>query len=399
VAAYWLEWLNFLARWVHLITGVAWIGASFHFIWLDCHLRPAPAADDTRPTGEVWSVHGGGFYHARKYAVPPGGLPVPLHWFKWEAYSTWLSGMFLMVLIYYLGAEVYLIDPAVRAWSAGSAITAGLGFVAGGWIVYDQLCKSPLGSRAPVLAAVLVLALAGAAWALGQLFSGRGAFIHFGALLGTIMVGNVFFVIMPAQRAMVATIRAGRAVDPSPGERARQRSTHNTYFTLPVLMVMIGSHYAVLTSHRYNWLILIGLSIAGALIRLFFVFRNQGRRRFGLLIAGVAGITLVAIGAAPWQRPAAAGKVDPAQVMAIMTERCAGCHAARPTEAGWHAPPKGIRLDSPDAVVRNAPAIYQQSVLTRAMPIANLTRMTETERAVVGAWFRAGAPLPATRRP
>ncbi|MCI0516881.1 MAG: urate hydroxylase PuuD, partial [Woeseiaceae bacterium] len=244
--AYFLDWLNLLGRWIHLITGIAWIGSSFYFIWLDDHLEaPASAADSAKGVGgELWSVHGGGFYHAQKYRVAPAELPPTLHWFKWEAYWTWISGMFLLVLIYWYGADIYLIDRSVADLSTPVAVGIAALVIAGSWFVYDLLCRSPLGRHEGALAAILFLLCGLLAFGLCELFSGRGAYIHFGTVLGTIMVANVFFIIIPGQRQMVAAAARGESPDPAPGVRAKQRSVHNTYFTLPVLFTMTSNHFA-----------------------------------------------------------------------------------------------------------------------------------------------------------
>ena len=275
--AYLLDWLNLLGRWLHLIAGIAWIGASFYFVWLDNHLLPPQDKNlsDKGVGGELWAVHGGGFYNAQKYTVAPPELPPTLHWFKWEAYITWLSGMFMLVVVYYAGANVYLIDRSVFDFNPAAAIATGLVFLLGGWIIYDRLCASPLGSRPQILSAVIAVLLAFAAYGLCQLFSGRGAFIHFGAMLGTIMVANVFFVIIPGQRDLVRAKAEGRMPDPAHGLRAKQRSVHNTYFTLPVLFTMISNHYAMTYGNKYNWLVLIAISLAGAAIRTWFVARHK----------------------------------------------------------------------------------------------------------------------------
>ncbi len=393
---YLLEWLNLLGRWVHLITGIAWIGASFYFVWLDAHLHaPRDRAEGERLdlAGEVWSVHGGGFYRAQKFRVAPPELPEPLHWFKWEAYSTWLSGMFMLVLVYWLGAGVYLIDPAVADLSPGVAVAIAAAFLVGGWLVYDALCRSRLGANEPVLAAVLLAGCSVAAWALCQLFSGRGAFIHFGAMLGTIMAANVFFVIIPGQKDLVRAKAEGRAPDPIHGVRGKQRSVHNTYFTLPVLFTMISNHYASLTQHRHAWLALVGMAVAGATIRLWFVMRHRGQSRPALVavgLAAVAGTFALAMPRADASR-AASGTPDLAAVRQVVEARCAGCHAERPTYPGFASPPKNVVLDSPEAIVRQAQTIHQQTVVTKAMPIGNVTRITDDERALIDAWFRAGA--------
>jgi uncharacterized membrane protein len=393
---YVLEWLNLLGRWFHLIAGIAWIGSSFYFVWLDAHLHaPRDRAEGERLdlAGEVWSVHGGGFYRAQKFKVAPPELPEPLHWFKWEAYSTWMSGMFMLVLMYWLGARVYLVDPAVADLAPGTAVAIAAAFLVGGWLVYDALCRSRLGDNEPVLAAILLALCSLAAWGLCQLFSGRGAFIHFGAMLGTIMAANVFFVIIPGQKALVRAKQAGLAPEPIHGIRGKQRSVHNTYFTLPVIFTMISNHYAVLTQHPLAWLALVGMSVAGATIRLYLVLRHRGQSKPLLLAVGIASLAGTFVLAMP--RPVApqAGAVAPtlAQVRTVVEQRCVGCHAAQPTYPGFASPPKNVVLDSAESILRQAQAIHQQTVVTRAMPIGNLTQITDAERAVIDGWYRAGA--------
>ncbi len=388
--AYVVDWLNLLARWLHFITGIAWIGASFYFIWLDNHLETPRDPDDTRVGvgGEVWSVHGGGFYHAQKYMVAPPFIPETLHWFKWEAYSTWLSGMFLLALVYWYGAQVYLIDPSVAELSPAAAVGLAAGIIVVGWVVYDLLCKSPLGNNERVFAVVLFALVGFLAWGLCQLFSGRGAYIHFGAVLGTIMVANVFFVIIPGQKRMVAAAERGEAPSADDGVRAKQRSVHNTYFTLPVLFVMTSNHYAMTYSHEYNWAILIAISLAGALIRIYFVARHSGKASLlpliiaGLLLAGVAALI------APRASAAAGDAVALEEVQAVMAHRCTTCHSAQPTHPAFPAAPGGVVLDTGEQIVAEAQRIHQQTVLTRVMPIGNLTSITEEERALIDRWYQ-----------
>lgn len=395
-AAYWLEWLNLLGRWVHLITGIAWIGASFYFVWLDNHLLPpkSPADIDKGVGGEVWSVHGGGFYHAQKYRVAPATLPEPLHWFKWEAYTTWLSGFFMLVLVYYLNADTYLIDPTVLALSPWQAIVIGLATMALGWLVYDALCRSPLGRDDRWLGLALLVMVTLAAWGLSHVFSGRGAFIHYGAMLGTLMVGNVFFVIIPGQRELIKAKLAGREVDPTPGLKAKQRSVHNTYFTLPVLFTMMSNHYAMVFNHPYNWLLLMLISLAGAAIRVYFVLRHKGRAPWWPLLLSITLLAGVAVASAPPPAPAAVAVANPAaefaRIVSVVELRCASCHAAQPSQPGFTAAPKGVLLDNPAHIAAQATPIYQQ-VLSRAMPLGNLTGMTEAERQRVLIWYTAGA--------
>ncbi len=457
MSAYLLDWLSLLGRWVHLITGIAWIGASFYFVWLDNHLLPPadPGAAGKGVGGELWAVHGGGFYNAQKYRVAPQVLPATLHWFYWEAYSTFLSGLFLLILLYYAQAPIYLIDPKVAALSQPAAIALGVGFIVGGWLIYDALCRSALERSGTALAAVLALLLCTAALVLCRLFSGRGAFIEFGAMMGTIMVANVFFVIIPGQRAMVQAKRDGRDPDPLAGLRGKQRSVHNTYFTLPVLFTMISNHYALTFAARYNGVVLIALCAAGVLIRAYFVMRHKSHERGGKTAAWPAllGLSIVAAAAAalaPKPTPpgktltginpaagagvgagsgnsavgagagagassgngaagagagagagrgagagegnaAAAATPDFAAVQRIVAARCAPCHAEVPTQAGIAAAPKGIMLDSTAGLLSNLTLIEPQ-VATGAMPIGNLTGMTDTERAELLDWIRDGAP-------
>ena len=387
--AYFVEWLNLLARWLHFITGIAWIGSSFYFIWLDNHLQaPKLSADDAKGVGgELWSVHGGGFYHAQKYKVAPRQLPETLHWFKWEAYSTWLSGMFLLVLVYWYGAEVYLVDPSVAELSPLVAVASAAAFVVLGWLVYDLLCRSPLGRNDRGLAAALLIFVSALAYVLCELYSGRGAYIHFGAVLGTIMVANVFFVIIPGQKRMVAAAARGEAPDPQDGIRGKQRSVHNTYFTLPVLFVMTSNHYAMTYGHEFNWLILIAISLAGALIRTYFVARHSGSASLWPLGVGVALLALVAAMIAPRTGDARAAQVSIDEVRTVIEHRCTTCHAAAPSHPAFPAPPGGVVFDNDAQIVADAERIYQQTVVTRAMPIGNLTGISDEERGVIGAWY------------
>ncbi len=385
MGAYLLDWLNLLGRWVHLITGIAWIGASFYFVWLDNHLL-APTDPELQKKGvggELWAVHGGGFYNAQKYKLAPQQLPAHLHWFKWEAYSTLISGFFLLCLIYYAGAEVYLIDKSVADISQSAAIAIGLATLAGGWLIYDRLCESPLIQHQGWFALVLALLLSGAAYGLCHVFSARGAFIHFGAMLGTIMVANVYFVIIPGQRELVAACAEGRVPDTRPGLRGKQRSVHNTYFTLPVLFSMISTHYAMLYGSRWNWAVLMAVAVAGALIRVYFVARHKGPASPVPLVAGALILIGVMVALAPAAR--GGGTTEFAQVQQIVAQRCAVCHAATPTQPGFAAAPKGVMLDTPERIQTQALAIKLQ-VGSRVMPIGNLTQMTEEERARIAAW-------------
>ena len=391
--AYLTDWLNLLARWLHMITGIAWIGSSFYFIWLDDHLEPPTSdADKNKGVGgELWSVHGGGFYHAQKYRLAPQVLPETLHWFKWEAYTTWLSGMFLLMLVYWYGAEVYLIDPSVAALSPLAAVAIALTIIVAGWIVYDLLCKSALGRNDALFAGVLLVLSTMLAWGLCQVFGGRGAYIHFGAVLGTIMVANVFFVIIPGQRQMVAAAERGESPDPLPGIRAKQRSVHNTYFTLPVLFTMTSNHFAMTYSHDFNWAILIAISLAGALIRVYFVARHKGRATLLPIVISLLLLLAVAVALAPQSSTASAtGAADFDAVRSVVQQRCTACHAAAPTYPGFQAAPGGVLLETDQQIVAEALRIHQQTVVTRVMPIGNLTGITEEERSLIDQWYLAG---------
>ena len=376
-----------------MITGIAWIGASFYFIWLDNSLETPKSSEDSAKgvSGEVWSVHGGGMYHAQKYKLAPAVMPEHLHWFKWEAYTTWISGMFMLALMYWYGAEIYLIDPGVAALSRPVAIAIGIAVIAIGWFAYNWLCESDIGKNENTMATILFVALSILAFLLCQVFSGRGAFMHFGSMLGTIMVGNVFFVIIPGQKDLVLAKQEGRDPDPIHGIRGKQRSVHNTYFTLPVLFVMISNHYAMTYGHKYNWLILIALTLIGALVRIYFVARHKGKASLlplFLALTVLAGIvTLIAPRQSDRLASISSGNVQMATIQSIITERCSSCHASSPTQNGFAAPPKGIVLESEEDITRHAYTIHQQTVVTRAMPVGNLTGITESERATIDAWF------------
>jgi len=388
--AYIVDWLNILGRWVHFITGIAWIGSSFYFIWLDNHLEePQEAADDEKGVGgELWSVHGGGFYHAQKYRVVPRSLPETLHWFKWEAYTTWITGMFLLILVYWYGAEVYLVDRSVADLTTTAAIGIAVLFLVGGWLVYDLLCKTPLGKNDNAFSAVLLVLITLLAYGLCQLFSGRGAYIHFGAVLGTIMVANVFFVIIPGQRRMVDAAALGQPPNPEDGIKAKQRSVHNTYFTLPVLFVMTSNHYAMTFAHEYNWLILVAISLAGALIRVYFVARHKGKTSpVPIVVAGLI-LLLVAAAIVPKSRAATTETVTLSMIRPVIESRCTTCHSQHPTHIAFPAAPSGVVLDTDEEIVSEALRIHQQTVVLKAMPIGNLTQISEAERALIDAWYQ-----------
>jgi uncharacterized membrane protein len=396
--SYIVDWLNLGARWLHFIAGVAWIGASLYFVMLDMSLKaPRNPADAKRGVfGELWAVHGGGFYVSQKFRTGPVGEPLPheLHWSKWEAYTTWLSGMALLAIVYWYGANAYLIDKSVMDLSVPAAIAISAGSLVAGWLVYDALCR--IIKHELALSIVVYVLLVAAAWGYAQVFGGRAAYVHVGALIGTIMVWNVFFHIIPGQKQMVAEIRAGKDPDPTPGIIGKQRSVHNTYFTLPVLFIMISNHYPMTYGAKHAWAILAVIMLAGALIRQYFVLRHVGKNLVALPAAATVLLFGLAVAMAP--RPAATGAaaaaapgVTFAQVEPIIRERCAVCHAEKPTFAGFVQPPGGLVLDTPAQVQAAAQRIHQQTIATQAMPIGNLTKMTPEERALLGRWLADGA--------
>ena len=391
---YGLEWANLLVRWLHIITGIAWIGASFYFVWLDNSIRPpAPGSELAKKgvSGELWAVHGGGFYNPQKYLVAPAELPKELHWFKWEAYSTWLSGIALLTIAYYFNAQAMMVDRAVADLAPWQAVGVGLGCIVAAWIVYDLLCRSPLGQHDLAFGIVVFALLVGAAWVLTHVLSGRAAYIHVGAMIGTIMVANVAMVIIPGQRRMVEAMRAGQKPDPVYGIRGKQRSVHNNYFTLPVLFIMISNHFAMTYRHPHAWAVLGVIMAAGVFIRHFFNLRHKGRVEWVYPAIGAALLLGLAVALAPPRPVAAKGTVDFARVRAIVAQRCVSCHAAHPTQPGFASAPAGVMLDDARGIAQNAPRIYQQAVQLKAMPLANMTNMTDAERAEIGAWFEAGA--------
>lgn len=411
LVSYGLEWANLLVRWLHLITGIAWIGASFYFVWLDNSIRPPkPGSDLARKgvSGELWAVHGGGFYNPQKYLVAPAELPEELHWFKWEAYATWITGIAMLFIVYYFNASAMMVDKSVADLSGLQATGVGIGTLVVGWIVYDLLCKSPLGKREGLLGLVMFVFIVAVAYLLTHLLSGRAAYIHVGAMIGTIMVGNVLMVIIPGQRKLVEAMKAGRAPDPVHGRRGKQRSVHNNYFTLPILFIMISNHYAMTYTHAYSWLVLAAIMAAGVLIRHFFNLRHKGQFAVAYPIAGVILLLGVAIAIAP--RPiappaplpaaasagastvaAASATPDFARIQTIITQRCASCHSDKPTQAGFATAPAGMMLQTPELIHQHAAKVFQRAVQTKDMPLANMTQMTDAERAEVAAWFQAGA--------
>jgi uncharacterized membrane protein len=400
--AYFLDWANLLLRWVHVITAIAWIGSSFYFVFLDNNLIKPNSPDllEKGVDGAMWAVHGGGFYNPQKYMVAPKKIHTKLHWFYWESYSTWLTGFGLFTVLYLWNAGTFLIDKSLMDWSPAAAITAALSFLVAFWFIYDAVCRvfgfRENGERTVALTMIVVVAFA--SWLSCQLFAGRAAFLLVGAMIATAMSANVFFWIIPGQRKVVAAMTSGVAMDPKElathGKRGKQRSVHNTYFTLPVIFAMLSNHYSFLYTYENNWVILVMMMLAGALIRQFFVQRHGyhlGRAKNPLPFA-IAGVVLL-LSVIVWMRPAptaatqvSTAPVSFAEVNAVFAQRCHACH-------GEQVQMKNVRFDTAEGVKQHALGIYQQAVVTRQMPMNNSTGITEAERLVIKRWYEAGAAL------
>jgi uncharacterized membrane protein len=397
-------WLEFAVRWVHVITGIAWIGSSFYFVALDLGLRrdpPPPSGAD----GEEWQVHGGGFYHVQKYLVAPAAMPEHLTWFKWESYATWLSGFAMLVLVYYLGAEFYLVDANVLDIPVWQAVLISMASLAFGWVAYNTLCKVFVEADQTWLMVALFAVLVAMAWGYTQVFSGRAALLHLGAFTATIMSANVFFIIMPNQRIVVADLKAGRRPDPKYGKIAKQRSTHNNYLTLPVLFLMLSNHYPLAFASQYNWVIASLVFLMGVTIRHWFNTHHarKGNPHWTWAVTVILFLVIAWLSTLDGREGAAEAAEAPLagtalryaeaegfdEVTDIVLGRCSMCHAAEPNWDGLHWPPKGVRLETPEDVARHAREIYLQAGVSHAMPPANLSYMEDDERAAVVAWFRA----------
>jgi len=396
--SYLLDWANLLLRWVHVITAIAWVGSSFYFVFLDSSLTPPtdPELQRQGVSGELWAVHGGGFYHPVKFAVRPPELPAHLHWFYWESYSTWLTGFSLFTISYLWNASTYLIDKSVMDWAPATAVAVALGFLVVFWLAYDAICRI-FGERKhgdAIVGGLVALMVCAATWLACHWFAGRAAFLIVGAMMATSMSANVFFWIIPGQKTVVASIKAELAVDPVHGKRGKQRSVHNTYFTLPVLFAMLSNHYSFTYSHPNNWLVLILMMFAGAAIRQFFVLRHgfklgRNPHPWRYAFSGVAVIVLAILWMAPADqstKPKSSVTAVPnyATLQPILSQRCYQCH-------GEQVQMKNVRLDSPQNLALHAQAVYQQSVVTRIMPMNNATQITDAEREVIKQWFEGGA--------
>ena len=423
--AHLLEWLNLSVRWVHMITGVAWIGASFYFVWLENNLNRVNPKSGL--AGDLWAIHGGGIYHLEKYKLAPPTMPDNLHWFKWEAYFTWMSGVALLCVVFYLNPTLYLLAPG-SSLSGTEGVLLGIDSLFAGWFIYSFLCDSALGKRPALLGFILFVLLIAAAYGFSKVFSGRGAYLHVGAVIGTIMVGNVFRIIMPAQRALVAAIAENRTPDPALPAKGLLRSRHNNYFTLPVLFIMISNHFPSTYGSQYNWLILAGIAVAAVLVRHYFNTRHNSQKYAWTLPVGAlamislayvtgpkpvaevakapaaieyqplpetalgGGLKPAAPAAAPAAEPAPAqASIDFDKVHGVIQERCAVCHSAKPTSPLFSTAPGGVMFDTPAQIQQQAARIQAQAVATQIMPLGNITQMTQQERDLIGTWINQGA--------
>ena len=391
------ESASLLVRWLHIVAGICWIGSSFYFVALDLSLKRRAGLPEGA-SGEAWQVHGGGFYNMVKFMVAPTRLPDELGWFKWEAYTTLLSGLALMAIVYYLNAELFLIDRSVMALTPLEAVGLSIAGIAVGWHVYDSLCKSRLGRHDGALGAIGYALLVAAGYGYTRLYGGRGAFIQMGAMIGAVMVLSVFAVIIPNQRKVVADLIAGRTPDPALGAAGKQRSVHNNYLTLPVVFLMFSNHYPLVFATRFNWLIFAIVLAIGPLIRHFFNARHAGKPSpwwtWGVAAAGVVAIVWLTTAGPPKTETGAAAAAAPPHfddVVAIVSSRCSMCHAAAPAYPGIRAAPKGVRLDTPEAIYARHVQVALQAAYSAAMPPGNITAMTDDERASIAAWLEAGA--------
>jgi len=410
VDAHLTEWLNLGIRWIHMTVGVAWIGASFYFVWLENNLNRSNPREGL--SGDLWAIHGGGIYHLEKYKLAPPQMPENLHWFKWEAYTTWLSGVALLMVVYYLNPSLYLVLPG-SDMSPATAVAIGFGSLIVGWFVYDLLCDSPLGKKPALLGLVLFILVIAACWGYSQIFSGRAAYIHTGALIGTIMVGNVFRIIMPAQRALVAAIEQNRTPDPLLPAKGLLRSRHNNYFTLPVLFIMISNHFPSTYGSQYNWLILAALGALSVLVRHYFNTRHDSNRFAWALPAAAVGMICLAFVLSPSRQPVPQnlapatpeqasvseqqnGSVTYSQfneVSTVIEQRCTVCHSANPTSPLFSAAPAGVMFDTPEQIKQMVDKIHAQTIASQIMPLGNITQMTQEERNLLASWIEQGARI------
>jgi len=386
------EWLNLVIRFAHLITGIAWIGASFYFVWLDNHLENPPQwKKDKGIGGDLWAIHGGGFYEVAKYKLAPEKMPTTLHWFKWEAYTTWITGFLLLSLMFYVGAESYLIDKRVADLTQWQAIALGLGSIVVGVGCYEILVRTKLKDHGLILGLILIVLATALSYGLTQIFSARGAYMHMGAIIGTIMAGNVFFGIMPSQRALVNAVEQGKAPDAKFGLNAKLRSTHNTYTTLPVIFIMISNHYPMTFNHSANWLVLIAIILITAAVRQYFVLQHFGKQKPLVLVGAVVAAIALAFAIAPTTTKLTEAQkqqsVDITQVQSIITERCGSCHADTPTDEVFTIAPAGIIFSDEASIKQWAPRIKARVIDAKDMPFMNKTNMTDEERNTLAIWL------------
>ena len=386
------EWLNLVIRFAHLITGIAWIGASFYFVWLDNHLENPPQwKKDKGIGGDLWAIHGGGFYEVAKYKLAPEQMPTTLHWFKWEAYTTWITGFLLLSLMFYVGAESYLIDKRVADITQFQAITLGLGSIVVGVGIYEILVRTQLKNHGLVLGIILLVVGTALSYGLTQVFSARGAYMHMGAIIGTIMAGNVFFGIMPSQRALVTAVEAGKAPDAKFGLNAKLRSTHNTYTTLPVLFIMISNHYPITFNHSANWLVLMVIVLITAAIRQYFVLRHFGKQKPLIFVGAVIATIVLAYVIAPKSVELTAvqkqHKVTPEQVQTIIKQRCVACHSDNNTDDIFTSAQAGVIFSNMASIKQWAPRIKARVIDAKDMPFMNKTQMTDEERNTLAIWL------------
>ena len=392
---YAMEWLNLAVRWTHVIAGIMWIGASFYFIFLENNLNRTHGLRDEL-AGNLWAIHGGGFYYVEKYKVAPKVIPAHLHWFKYEAYFTWLSGFALMFIVYYADARSFMIDPTVADLTTPAAIAIGIGSMVLGYVIYDVMCRSKLVLRQDLFALVGIVFLGVMTYALTHLLSGRAAFIHVGAVIGTIMVGNVFFTIIPSQKALVRAAKTGEPLDESLGKKAGQRSLHNNYLTLPVVFIMISNHFPSTFGHSWNWLILMVMVVASAGIKHYWNLLDRGVKRTWVLVVSILSLVFMSVAISPAFEDTLDAAIPASfdEANAVIQARCVQCHSANPTDDQWPAAPNGVMYDTPEQIQAMSDKIMTRAVRTKTMPQGNKTGMTEEERTILKRWILQGAQIP-----
>ncbi len=390
--AHLLEWLNLVVRWSHVVLGIAWIGASFYFIFLENSLN---STKDLRPelAGNLWAIHGGGFYYVEKYKSAPPSIPETLHWFKYEAYFTWLSGFILLILVYYMNAKSFMIDPSVSNIDAATAVYIGIGSLVSGWIIYDLLCRSSLLAKPKLFGAIGFIILVLFSFILTRYLSGRAAFMHIGALLGTIMAGNVFFVIIPSQKALVYAAKNNLPVDPEKGKYAGLRSLHNNYITLPVIFVMISNHFPGTFSPAFNWAILATLTLGSVSVRHYINLYEKGKTAAEFLVFGAIALFALVFVTSPSNTTSNGAPVKFSEVQPVIQKRCLQCHSSKPTDDVQIVPPNGIIFETPEQIAKYSDRIMFRVVQTKTMPQANKTGITDDERSLIGRWIEQGAKL------